>query len=236
MVIPYFPDNKAGQAEWYANMATEFPGVAADLNFSNAARDAWVADCRYAAYLLGPFTVPFESFNNAVNGYAFTVVSGSPQPNPVALPELPAYDPAAPAAVAPGIDGRRQRTVDAIKAATAYTPDVIGKLLRTEPTGTPFDPDAYVGEIKNVRQTGPAEVSVVFGKASGAIDEVILFRQRQGDAAPVKVDKFSHSPAVDEAPLLAPNTMEERTYFVQGVIKNRPIGSRSAGKSVTVKP
>ena len=65
------------------------------------------------------------------------------RPTVEASPDAPTWPPAPfPVPVLPGIDGRRQRIVDRIKANPAYTPLVIGQLLRIENTGSVNDSTA----------------------------------------------------------------------------------------------
>ena len=228
---PYFPDGKDSQSHWYGNMAAQFPGVAVTLGFSTADAAAWVADCLYAAYLLGPLTSPFDTFRTALLGYANTLLAGGTATVP--LPAIPTYDPHAPAVVAAGIDGRRQTAVDRIKKAANYTPLVIGVLLQTENTGAPFDPATVVGLIRSIHLNTPGQPVIVFGKAGGHIDGVTLYMTRNG--VTVKLGLFTHSPAVDLTPLLVPGTPEERSYTVQPVINDVEVGVRSPAVSVLVK-
>ncbi len=52
------PGDKGGQAAWYTNMAGNFGGVATVLEFNAADTAAWIADCNYAAFVLGPMGDP----------------------------------------------------------------------------------------------------------------------------------------------------------------------------------
>lgn len=232
----YFPDSKSAQADWYTNMGKEFPSVSTALGFSAAETNAWVVDCQFAAYLLVQLPTPITSFAQAVTGYVATLLAGTKDGAPVPLPEVFEWPPNdLPAVVAPGIDGRRQRTVDRLKASPNYTPLVIGKLLRTENTGAPFNRATFVGVIRTAAQTSAATVSVAFGKAGGHLDGVNLYRQRAGDAAPVKVGQFTHSPALDTASLKAAGVPEERSYTVVGVVADQEIGQPSPAVTVVVK-
>ncbi len=211
-------------------MAAEFPSVATTLGFSTADTAAWVADCLYAAYLLGPLTDPFSAFTSALIGFANTIVTGGGQTVP--LPAIPAYPANAPAAVAPGIDGRRQTAVDRIKKAANYTPLVIGKLLQTENTGQPFDPATVAGVIRSFHLNPQGQPVIAFGKAGGHIDGVNLYMAR--GTTTTKLGMFTSTPAVDTTPLLVPGTPEQRTYTVQPVSKDVEIGVRSPAVSVLV--
>ena len=63
-----------------------------------------------------------------------------------------------------GIDVRRIAWVERCKSSTLYTPDVIGVALRTEPTGTPFDPATWKAKIRLAECTGPAQVRLKLAK------------------------------------------------------------------------
>ena len=100
--------------------------------------------------------------------------------------------------------------------------------MRTENTGTPFNPATFVGLIRSAGQTAVGTVSVAFGKAGGKIDGVNLYRQRAGDTGPVKVGLFNYSPrALDTTPLKVARVSEERSYAVVGVIAGQEIGHLS---------
>ena len=218
-------------------MATNFPSVSQDLGFSTPERDAWVADCLYAAFVLGAMTAPVTTFAQTVVGYANTIIEGTAGGGVVPVPAAPAWPPTGgPAAVPSGINGRRQKTVDRIKNSAAYTSHVIGKLLRTENTGDPFHPENYVAEIRSAKENGQGRAVVAFSKAGGEIDGVNLYLQRAGDAAPgVKVGLFTHTPAVDTTPLKVVGQPEERTYTAMGVINDQEIGLRSPAVSVLIR-
>ncbi len=175
------------------------------LGFNSADATAWINDCLYAAYLLGPLTEPFTAFSSALIGYANTIVAGDNQVVP--LPTIPTYPADAPAAVAPGIDARRQTAVDRIKKAANYTPLVIGKLLQTENTGQTFNPATVVGQIRSFHLNGVGQPVIAFGKAGGHIDGVNLYMARGGTAA-VKIGLFNNSPATDPTPVAVPGQPE----------------------------
>ena len=166
----YFPADKHAQADWYRNMAAQFPSVSAALGFAAADTAAWVADGTAAAFALDALGTPVANFAQAVTGYVNTLVNG-PADSQLAMPAAPVWPPAdLPAAVTPGIDGRRQKTVARIKAAPGYTPDVIGVLLRTEATGTPVNVQSAAGLIRNLHLDTQGRVVGAFGKLGGAIE------------------------------------------------------------------
>ena len=221
----YFPADKHAQADWYRNMAAQFPGVSA----------AWVADGTAAAFALDALGTPVANFAQAVTGYVNTLVNG-PADSKLAMPAASVWPPAdLPAAVTPGIDGRRQKTVARIKAAPGYTPDVIGVLLRTEATGTPVNVQSAAGMIRNLHLDTQGRVVAAFGKLGGAIEGVNLYMQRGSDPMPgVKVGSFTHTPAVDPTPPKVAGVPETRVYTVMNVVNDAEIGTRSPALTILV--
>lgn len=119
------------------------------------------------------------------------------------------------------------------KALPSYTP-AVGQLLGVIGEGTPFDPNAYVGELKGLKLLGSAQVEVSFGKASGDIDGVDVYMRRQGQAAWVKLGLDTESPYTDTTPLAAPGVPEVREYRVTGVLHDLEIGTTSPTQQITV--
>ena len=119
------------------------------------------------------------------------------------------------------------------KALPTYTV-AVGQTLGVIGEGTPFDPSAYVGELKGLKQTGPAQVEVSFGKASGDIDGVNVYMRRQGQTVWGKLGMDLQSPYVDTTPLAAPGVPEVREYRVIGVLHDVEIGQPSPTKEITV--
>ncbi len=216
-------------------MATQFPALATQLGFTPADAAAWAADCACAAFALDGLGTSVALFAQAVTGCVNTLVNG-PADAALALPAAPAWPPAdLPPAVAPGIDGRRQRFVARIKGSLKYTPAVIGKLLRTEGTGTAVNPQTALGRIRSLHLDPQRRVVVAFSKLDGAVDGVHLYLQRDGDPAPgVSVGTFNHTPAVDPTPLKTPGVPETRTYTVINVLHDQEVGVRSPGMSIVV--
>ena len=232
----YFPNTKPEQAAWYTNMAANFPSVAEALGFSTPERVGWVADCKYAAFVLGELAAPVATFATAVTGYVNTVIGGPAGGPVVPLPTAPTWPPTdGPASVDPGIDGRRQKTVDRIKSSAAYTKDVIGKLLRTENTGDPFNPANSTGLIRSLHLNAHGQVTVAFSKQGGEVDGVNVYMQRAGETAWTKVGLFTHTPAVDPTPLKVAGQPEERTYTVINVINDQEVGQRSPAMTILVR-
>lgn len=232
----YFPVVRAEQIHWYANMAAYFPTVAAELGFSAAETDDWVADCLYAAFVLDRLAAPVASFALAVTGYVNLIVGNTAVAAPAPLPAAPAWPPeSAPAAVAPGIGARRHRTVARLKTSVRYSP-VIGALLRVEGASAAFQADDYVARVLSARVNGRGQVQVAFSKAGGRIGGINLYLRRDGDVAPgIMLGRFTRSPAVDPTPSRVADQPEERIYTAVGVIDDQEIGQRSPGVAVLVR-
>jgi len=222
----YYPTDRSGQIAWHKNFAKEFPNVGAKLGFSPAEITNGVNDSNYAVYLLEALGPEIESDPTHA---AHAVLEGQSQGEFVDLPSTAA----APPAVRPGIDTRRQARVERIKASAAFTFDVIGKQLKV--VGGKFDPKNYKAELGQARQTGPNTVVVPFRKAGGEVSGINLYRQRKGNGAAELVNFFMRTPAVDPMPPAAPGKTEERTYTARAVMNGREIGQPSDPVRVAVK-
>lgn len=221
----YYPTDRAGQIDWHKNFAKEFPIIGDKLGFSGAEMANAVNDSNYAVYLLEALGPEIDS--NPLHA-AHTVLEGQSQGEYVDLPSSAA----APPAVRPGIDTRRQARVERIKASAAFSFDVIGKQLKV--VGGKFDPKTYKAELGQARQTGPNTVVVPFRKAGGEVSGINLYRQRAGGAAEL-VNFFMRTPAVDPIPPATSGKAEERVYTARGVINGKEIGQPSDAVRVTIK-
>lgn len=217
----YYPTNRAGQIDWHKNFAREFPKVGSKLGFSAAEITNAVNDSNYAVYLLEALGREIESDPTHA---ARAVLDGQSQGEYVDLPGTSA----APPAVRPGIDTRRQARVERIKASNAFTFDVIGKQLKI--VGGKFDAKNYKAELGQARQTGPT-VTIPFRKAGGGVSGINLYRQRKGEGSPQLVGFFMRTPAIDTAPGKA----GQLTYTARAVISDGEIGQPSDPVAVTVK-
>ena len=222
----YYSTDRAGQIDWHRNFAKEFPKVGGTLGFSAAEITNAVNDSNYAAYLLEALGPEIES--DPMHA-AYAVLEGQSQGEYIDLPG----GTAAPPAVRPGIDTRRQARVERVKASAAFTFDVIGKQLRV--VGGKFDPKNYKAELGQARPTGPNTVVIPFRKAGGEVSGINLYRQRKGDGAPELVNFFMRTPAVDPLPPASSGKSEERTYTARAVINGKEIGQPSDPVRVTVK-
>jgi hypothetical protein len=222
----YYPMDRAGQIGWHKNFAKEFPKAGATLGFTSAEITNAINDSNYAVYLLEALGPEIESNPGHA---ARAVLDGQSQGEYVDLPSSSA----APPAVRPGIDTRRQARVERIKASPAFTFDVIGKQLKI--VGGKFDPKNYKAELGQARQTGPNTVVIPFRKAGGEVSGINLYRQRRGDGAPQLVNFFMRTPAVDPLPAASPGKVEERTYTARAVVGGKEIGQPSDAVTVTVK-
>ena len=222
----YFPADRHARADWYRNMSTQFPAQSTLLGFSQADATDWLADCTAAAFALDGLAAPVTSFAQSVTGYVNTLVNG-PADATLSLPAAPDWPPTGlPAAVPPGIDGRRQKTVARIKLSPGYNASV-GALLRTEPTGTPPNRATAPGLIRSLHLDAQGRVVAAFSKLGGAIDAVNLYMLRGTDAAPgTKVGTFTHTPALDATP--AGDPRRARNAHVHGGQRRQRPGGRGA--------
>lgn len=214
----YFPDDRAGQIEWYRNFAATFPGIGAQLGFSEGEIANAVNDCSYASYILETLGPEMES---ASSHPAQAVLEGQSSGEFV---ELPAGS-KAPPAVRPGIDTRRQARVERIKRHSNYNDAIRQQLKIAVPA---LDERSYKAELGRPRQTGPT-VTIPFRKAGGKVSGINLYRQRKGEKSPRKLGFFMRTPAID----IDPGTAGEITYTARAVKDGEEIGQLS--DAVTLK-
>jgi len=236
MVVKYFPDDLDEQADWYTNFNTAFQPVATSLGFTLQETTDISNDCLAAAWMLDTVRETYEKLYNEVSGWVQTILklpNGAPNPD---LPTIPAW-PTMPGGVSivPGINARRILWVDKCKASPLYTPDVIGVALRTEPTGTPFDPNTWQAIIRSLECTGPDQVRIKMAKASGAIDANAIYSRIAGAGAMVKVGTYTQATVTLNTPNATPGQPEEREYEIRSVIKDAEIGLASDIHTVIVR-
>jgi len=215
----YFPDDRAGQIAWYRNFLAAFPKLGAKLGFSEGEIANAVNDCAYAVYILETLGPELESA-----GYhpAQAVLDGQSSGDFLNLPA----GSAAPPAVRPGIDTRRQARVERIKKHVNYD-EAIRQQLRI---GVPaLDAQSYKAELGRPRQTGPT-VTIPFRKAGGKVSGINLYRQRKGEKSPAKIGFFMRTPAID----IDPGKAGEITYTARAVKDGDEIGQPSDAVSLTL--
>jgi hypothetical protein len=215
----YFPRDRAGQIEWYANFAREFPKVGNQLGFSDAEIANAVNDSKYAIYILETLGPEIEA--NPAHA-ANAVLEGQTSGEFVDLP----VKSGAPPAVRPGIDTRRQARVERIKRHSSYNEPIRQQLKIGVST---LDERNYKAELGRPRQAGPT-VAIPFRKAGGKVSGINLYRQRKGDKSPQKVGFFMRTPAIDTEP----GKPGEITYTACAVLEGREIGQPSDAVSLAV--
>ena len=236
MKKPYLSDVLKNQAIWYDNFADVFPSYASLLGFQGPEIISILNDCKIAAWSIDDVLEAYSDLYSEVSGWVQTILhaaQGSPVP---ATPMIPPW-PALPGSttLVPGIDGRRILWVERCKTSGNYTPAVIGVALRTEPTGTPFDPLTWKAVIRSLECTGPAQVRLKLAKAGGAVDANAVYCRRKGQTVWMKVGVFTQSEVVDNTPCATPGQPEEREYQVRSVIKDVEIGIASDIETVIVR-
>lgn len=236
MKKPYFSEVLKDQAVWYGNFADVFPSYGSILGFSGPEVIAILNDCKIAEWMINDLLDSYDKLYSEVSGWVQTVLhaaNGAPAPTVPTIPTWPAL-PASTTVVA-GIDTRRITWVERCKSSLQYTPDVIGVALRTEPTGTPFDPAAWKAKIRLAECTGPAQVRLKLAKAGGAVDANAVYCRRKGQTVWTKVGVFTQAEITDTTPCATPGQPEEREYQVRSVIKDVEIGIASDIETVIVR-
>ena len=236
MKKPYFPDALNDQGVWYGNFGDTFANFASALGFTGPEIIAILNDCKIAEWMIGSVLDPYEKLYSEVSGWVRTVLdaaNGAPIPAFPMIPVWPALPPSA--TIVAGIDVRRVLWVERCKSSTNYTPDVIGVALRTEPTGTPFDPMTWQAKIRSIECTGPAQVRIKLAKASGEVDANAVYFRRHGQMVWTKLGVFTQAEITDTTPCAVPGQPEEREYLVRSVIKDVEIGIASDIETVIVR-
>ena len=236
MKKPYFSGVLQKKAIWYRNFGEVFPIYASQLGFQGLEIISILNDCKIAEWSIDEVLDSYGKLYSEVSGWVeaiFHAANGSPVPAQPMIPSWPAL-PASTTVVA-GIDGRRILWVERCKSSGFYTPDIIGVALRTEPTGTPFDPTAWKADIRFIECTGPAQVRLKLAKAGGAVDANAVYCRRKGQTVWMKVGVFTQSEVFDNTPCAAPGQPEEREYQVRSVIKDVEIGIASDIETVIVR-
>ncbi len=228
----YFPNDVAGQIEWYGNVILEGPIQLPLVGFNPGELSGVMNDAQWAVYLLMKATTQPDNFAAMMHGFSHTSFFGSG--NVLPLPAWPTWDTPPSGPLHPGIDSRRIAWVERVKGASQYTPEVIGMALRLLPTGTPFDKNTYQGQIVNALLVGHEQVKITVRLAKGNIDGGNLYMQRNGDTEPKLVRFFSMRTFIDTTPLKVANVPEVRTYTYWPVVNDVQIGSPSMMVQVTV--
>ena len=236
MIKSYFPDALKNKAIWYGNFGSVFPSYASLLGFPGTEIISILNDCKIGEWAIESVLDPYEKLYSEVSGWVQNILNapnGSPLP---AQPMIPSW-PVLPlnATVVAGIDMRRIAWVERCKSSILYTPDIIGVALRTEPTGTPFDPTQWQAKIRLAECTGPAQVRLKLAKAGGEVDANAVYYRRKGQTVWIKLGIFMQAEIIDHTPCATPGQPEEREYQVRSVIKDEEIGIASDIETVIVR-
>ena len=233
MINPYYSSTNDGRADWWQNILGN-TGALTTLGFTAAQVTSVTNDATMAVYLYRTLPATFEEFGKRVTGYISTFLydpEGSPAPT---VPTVPGW-PAVPSPALAGIEARREKWVGAAKKAQNYDAGVQGAVLRIEPTGTPFDPAAYVAEIFGATSPSPGTVLCKFRKARGNVDAMAFFGRRLGVAAWTPLGRFTATPATFPVPVQAASSAEVWELQGRALVKDAEIGTPSAILQVVVR-
>ncbi|MBA3962335.1 MAG: hypothetical protein H0X40_10575 [Chthoniobacterales bacterium] len=229
----YYPDDISGQISWWSNVQNEASTYLPQVGFNPGEVSDVLNDAGWAVYLLQIARAQASNFASTIFGFVDSALKGGP--DTMTLPSWPSWMPSVPAGpLHGGIDTRRVGWVKQVTGAPQYTPDVIGAAMRLTPTGTPFDPNTYTGEIVNAKAVGHEQVKFTVRLAQGNIDGGNLYLQRNGDSQPTFVRFFSMRTFIDTTPLKVANVPEVRTYTYWPVINDEQVGQISQSTQVTV--
>lgn len=230
----FYPDDRGGQVDWNANIITELPALAAELEISPAELASILADCKYEIFLLTTVGEMANATFGALHGFVKTM-ERSPLNSPaIPVPTLPVWPADAPAIVPPGIAARRSAWVGKGKKAKGYNKNTNGRTLRLEPTRSPFDPSAYIAQLRSLKATGHEQVLVTVGKAGGQVTMMKLMMRLKGQGAFKQVAMFTARTYIDSTPLAQAGVPEEREYQLIAMKNDQVIGQPSPILSVVV--
>lgn len=235
MKNPYYPIEKAEQADWWQNILNNGNPEFTLLGFSTAQIDSIMNDATWAVFLLRTLPNTYLEFGKRVTGYADSYLDGPANGPAPTVPTVPGWPGGAGSATTTGIEARRIDWVRLAKASPAYDSATIGAVLRLEQTGDDFDPATYKAELFDFASAAANTVTFKFRKASGEVDGINLYLRRKGDAAWTFVRFFSKSPATDTTPVKVAGTPEEREYQGRAVISDVEVGIMSDIESVVVR-
>ena len=233
----FYPGDRGGQISWNTNIITELPGLAAELDIDAASLASILADCKMEVFLLTVVAALADSTRAELYGYVSTV-EGRPTTAPgtvaLPLPTLPVWPADAPAAVPPGIAARRSAWVATGKKTPGYNAETNGRVLRLEPTDTPFNPATLVADLKKVEAIAHETVQVTVGKAGGKVTAGQLQVRRGNGGAFATVAMFTGRVYLDHTPLAVPGVPEVREYQLLAMQNDVVIGHPSPILTVTV--
>jgi hypothetical protein len=225
----FFPDQSGDQIDWNTNIITQLAALATELGIDATELASILADCKMDNFLLSDVTEMGNSSYAMLHGFVKRLQRGAMDSPAIELPTLPVWPAAAdmPAMVPPGIAARRSAWVAKAKKAPKYNKDTNGRVLRLEPTRTPFDPDSYIAQLKALRLFGPEQVQVTVGKAGGQITMLKLMMRLKGQTDFKQVGMFTARIYLDSTPLAQPGVPETREYQLIAMKNDQPVGQPS---------
>ena len=229
----FYPAAQSAQIDWNTNILNN-SGLLSTLGFSAAQVTSITNDCTLTVYLLSSVGEMADSTYGALHGFAQAMERNALGTTAIPWPTLPTWPATPPTLVAPGIAARRSAWVATAKKSPNYNPDTVGRTLRLEPSGTPFNPATYVAELKGIEVTGPAQVQVKIGKGGGQVTAAQLQMKRGTDAAFKTVGMFTARTYIDHTPLAQAGVPETREYQLVALKNDVVIGQPSPILTVVV--
>lgn len=229
----YLPGTIDGRAHWWQNIRDTATNVLTPLGYTTAQLTPILNDAAWAVYCYGSIHRYFGDVTKALTAYESALLDspdGTAPPAPVVVPALPPppFD-----LVMGGIEARRQRWVQEIKANASYN-QAIGALLGIDVAARPFNPTTYTCELLEVASRSPHTVSGKFRKAGGHVDGIDLAGRKSGTAAWHALGRFNATPFTAAVPL-AGDVPEEWEFQAQAVKRDVAFGEPSAVAVVIVR-
>lgn len=230
----FYPIGQGNQIDWNNNVILQLPALASELSISPTEQTSILNDCAFEVFLLSQVDQMANSSYAMLHGFRRAMERGPLNSAAIPLPTMPTWPADAPTLVAPGIAARRSAWVAKGKKSNGYNKDTNGRTLRMEPVNTPFDPSAYVADLKSVKAVGHEQVMVTVGKGGGQVTMLKLMMRLNGQTDFKQVGMFTSRTFVDSTPLAQPNVPEEREYQLIAMKNDQVIGQPSPIMSVMV--
>ncbi len=234
MANRYYPQTNDGRAEWWANIISDNGTTLAACGIPAAQITSILADAAMAVYLYRTLPNIYAGFVMSITGYIHAYLDGAIDGAAPVFPAMPTL-PTSPDAVLGGIEARREKWVQAVKSSTSYNPEVQGNTLRTEGTGSGFDPASYVAVVSGVTCTATATVSAKFRKAGGNVAAMEFHGRKAGTGTWINLGRFMATPASLHIPITTPGQPEEWEIQGQACAKDTPVGQPSGIQTVLVR-
>ncbi len=217
----YFPPTEAEQIIWYANFKLKFLLYIVELAITLAERNMVIDGADAHAELIN-YANALQTYSKAFTAWKRKLILGktSVTPGPEPTPPTP---PVLPVGQLTGILHSVFAFITNLKTRNGYTEE-IGKnlgIIGTDPE--PIDWDVFVSNLLAESLYNANQLSF----AKGDLDGINVYSRVVGSPTWVFLCYISHSPYLDNRPLVAPLKIENREYYSMGVLHDHEVGHPS---------